>query len=159
LCFVSWWSWRPVRSARLCLARGSAESRKISQPLVLRPRARHSLALPGRRPFWSVFMLRRLPFLVLLSLCPAVLLAAQPAKDAVAENKAADDQAIARVYPALVRILVVVTQARDGRLEKHQGAGSGVIVSADGYVVTNHHVAGKARHIVCDLADGERIEA
>jgi S1-C subfamily serine protease len=37
--------------------------------------------------------------------------------------------------------------------------GSGVIVSADGYVVTNHHVAEKAREIRCVLADRRQVDA
>ena len=39
------------------------------------------------------------------------------------------------------------------------GAGSGVIVSPAGYVVTNFHVAGDASRITCRLPNGERIDA
>lgn len=69
------------------------------------------------------------------------------------------DRALARVYPALVRIHVVTVSPRAGRLQKFQGGGSGAIISKDGYVVTNHHVAGKARRLVCRLPDGEEIPA
>jgi serine protease Do len=67
--------------------------------------------------------------------------------------------AIRKVYPALVRILVVTVAPHEGRLQKFQAGGSGAIVSPDGYVVTNHHVAGKARQVACDLPDGERVDA
>ncbi len=68
-------------------------------------------------------------------------------------------KAIDAVYPALVRIRVVTPEYREGRQVLMQGAGSGVIVSADGYVITNHHVAGKATSIVCVLSNKEEIRA
>jgi serine protease Do len=69
------------------------------------------------------------------------------------------DPAIQKVYPALVRIYVVVAEPSDGRMQRVQAAGSGVIISKDGFVVTNHHVAGNAVRISCTLADGEEVEA
>jgi serine protease Do len=68
-------------------------------------------------------------------------------------------RAIARVYPALVRVEVVSEQPSRGRMERRRGSGSGTIVSKDGYVITNHHVAGRATRIVCRLADGREIPA
>ena len=44
-------------------------------------------------------------------------------------------------------------------MRKLSGSGSGAIISRDGYVVTNHHVAGNAGRIVCNLADQEELEA
>ncbi len=87
------------------------------------------------------------------------------AAPAPAAGKAADlqqkeiENAMIRVYPALVRISVVMADADGGRLQKQSGAGSGVIISKDGYIITNHHVAGKAKRLVCRLPDGEEIEA
>lgn len=75
------------------------------------------------------------------------------------ETRKAIDRAMALVYPALVRIDMVTVEAQDGRLKKYQGAGSGVIISREGHVITNHHVAGKAIRLVCRLSDGEEIEA
>lgn len=69
------------------------------------------------------------------------------------------EPAIQRVYPALVRIYVVAEMPDGGRMRRQQGAGSGVIISPDGHIVTNHHVAGKAVRITCTLADGEEVEA
>jgi len=68
-------------------------------------------------------------------------------------------KAIDAVYPALVRIEVVTPRFRGGREIRVQGAGSGAIISPDGYVVTNHHVAGKATSIVCVLSNKEEIRA
>jgi serine protease Do len=68
-------------------------------------------------------------------------------------------QAVEEVYPAIVRIEVVSEQGSSGRMMKSRATGSGVIVSADGRVVTNHHVAGKATQITCRLHDGEEVMA
>ncbi len=69
------------------------------------------------------------------------------------------DTAIRRVYPALVRIHVVREESEGGRLNKFRASGSGVIIRRDGYLISNHHVAGRARRLMCRLADGEEIEA
>ncbi len=68
------------------------------------------------------------------------------------------EAAIARIYPAIVRLDVVVERAANGRMRKERGFGSGAIIRPDGYLITNHHVAGRARKILCRLADGEEIE-
>jgi serine protease Do len=63
------------------------------------------------------------------------------------------------VKPSVVRIHVVSIVHTGGRAEKHESAGSGVIITADGHVVTNHHVAARATRLVCTLADKREIEA
>src|ERR1700691_2737615 len=69
------------------------------------------------------------------------------------------DVAVARVKPALVRIKVVATQYYQGREVKFEASGSGVIISKEGYVITNHHVAGHATRIVVILSSNEEIPA
>jgi serine protease Do len=44
------------------------------------------------------------------------------------------------------------------RSEEREGLGSGIVVSRDGYVVTNDHVVGNADRITVQLADGQRFE-
>lgn len=69
------------------------------------------------------------------------------------------DVAIAKVKPALVRIQVVSTSYRDGREIKYESSGSGVIITKEGHVITNHHVVGKATQILCILSSKEELEA
>jgi serine protease Do len=69
------------------------------------------------------------------------------------------DAAIAKVKPALVRIRVVSTDYSEGREVKTQAVGSGAIITKDGYLITNHHVAGHATRMFCTLWNREEIEA
>jgi len=69
------------------------------------------------------------------------------------------DSAIAKVKPALVRIRVVSTDYSEGREVKMQEVGSGAIITRDGYLITNHHVAGHAVRMFCTMWNREEIEA
>jgi len=83
-----------------------------------------------------------------------------PAAPEVPENlRAKVDTAIRKVYPALVRVHVAAVDYFGGRETKYESSGSGAVVSADGYVVTNHHVAGRAKIIRCTMPDREEIDA
>ena len=87
-------------------------------------------------------------------------LAALEPDDFAAIAVAADlKPAVSRVYPALVRVHVVYENGEDGRMRKGRASGSGTIISPDGYILTNHHVAGRATRITCRLADREEVEA
>ncbi len=86
----------------------------------------------------------------------APLAAAEPQE---VKGHASIDPAIQKVYPALVRIYVVAEEPEGGRMQRMRAAGSGAIISRDGYVVTNHHVAGNAVRITCTLANGDEVEA
>ena len=69
------------------------------------------------------------------------------------------ERAIQAVLPSLVRVSVVYFDQQGGREIKGQLSGSGTIISPLGYVVTNHHVAGRPRRIVCTLSTKEEIPA
>jgi serine protease Do len=68
-------------------------------------------------------------------------------------------RAIARVYPSLVQIHVLSTYSDGGREKKAGATGSGVIISAEGHVITNHHVVGRATAIRVILPTREELEA
>src|SRR5580658_7386004 len=89
----------------------------------------------------------------------APVAASHGAKDSLSAMRAQIDVANDKVRRALVRIRVVSTEFRDGREVKMQAVGSGVIITKDGYLVTNHHVAGHAARMFCTLWDREEIEA
>ncbi len=99
---------------------------------------------------------------ILLALCvlPFICLSGLSQGRTIPTNvRAAVEGAINRMRPALVRIHVVSTDFRDGREIKMQAVGSGAIITKDGYLVTNHHVAGHAARLVCTLWNREEIEA
>ncbi len=102
-----------------------------------------------------------LPFLLLLALVVAPLGARFARAESDGGETLAEAVAFAKkkVYPCLVNISVVAKQFVQGRMSRGLGAGSGVIVSPAGYVVTNFHVAGDATRITCKLPNGESIDA
>ena len=67
---------------------------------------------------------------------------------------------VERVRPAVVS-LVVKMAVRDffGNLRNSFGSGTGVIISPEGYVITNNHVVEGAVEIMVTLDDGEQVEA
>ena len=95
----------------------------------------------------------------------ALLILLTTALPAAAKERGEDelrrDMEFAReqVYPALVNIGVVAKVHSGGRSVRFPAAGSGVIVSPAGHVVTNYHVAGEATRIVCRLPSEEVVEA
>jgi len=93
----------------------------------------------------------------------AVLAGLAAGTTASAGQRARSDPAIAaalsRVSPSLVRIHVVTYDYADGREIKREAAGSGTIISPEGHVLTNHHVAGRTRTLMCTLADREEVPA
>lgn len=90
---------------------------------------------------------------------PAAPVGAVPGADALAN-------AAARIEPAVVNIDTFTQLRRSfqleeffGQREARQGAGSGVIISPDGYIITNYHVIRNADEIVVSLTDGRRFSA
>jgi len=73
-----------------------------------------------------------------------------PAK--TSERSTSLEDVAAKAKPSIV---VITFEGRDG---KHQGLGSGFIISPDGLVATNLHVIGEGRAVSVQLADGRTFE-
>jgi serine protease Do len=64
-----------------------------------------------------------------------------------------------KVLPALVHIQPVKEIFASGKRVKVKVTGSGVIFSPDGLVLTNNHVAEKAKYVVCTLSNKDEVPA
>ena len=64
-----------------------------------------------------------------------------------------------RVFPALVFVKPIREEYSSGEKTRAEILGSGVIISPDGLVVTNNHVAEKAVEINCVLYNKEQVKA
>jgi serine protease Do len=64
-----------------------------------------------------------------------------------------------RVYPATVRVEARKTEYFAGQKKHVGGFGSGVVFDAEGHILTNYHVAGRAQELSCTLINKERVKA
>ncbi|MBE7024431.1 MAG: trypsin-like serine protease [Ruminococcaceae bacterium] len=76
---------------------------------------------------------------------------------AVADAPAVPDIA-ARMIPSVVGVSSVVKSHSFSAPVSTQSMGSGVIVSQDGYILTNHHVVGNHAEIFVTLSDGRTVQ-
>lgn len=68
-------------------------------------------------------------------------------------------EATSAVFPSLAYVRVITEDRYDGKLEKVQASGSGVVITDDGELLTNHHVIDRASRIRCQLSDGASYDA
>ena len=138
-----------------------------------------SILTPLRRPALALGVLAFALGTTALTTIPG---AAQPAPQVAAARVAAPDFAdvAERVGPAVVRVTTVERVAaaevppelrgtpygemfrRFGngqQAQRRMGQGSGFIVRADGFIVTNAHVVGEAPQVTVGLADGRELQA
>lgn len=67
--------------------------------------------------------------------------------------------AVGRVSPAVVQLDVVTEDFAEGQAKPTRGLGSGVIIDQEGHILTNFHVAGRAKRIEITLANEEHVKA
>lgn len=88
------------------------------------------------------------------------LLAADPRAELEASEEQAIKQAVALVAPSLVRIETVGGLDRVGQVLTPTGPTTGVVVAADGYIVSSaFNFASRPASILVTLADGRRLPA
>lgn len=63
-----------------------------------------------------------------------------------------------KVFPAVVSLDVAEERFVNGQARTIRGTGSGTIIDAEGHILTNFHVAGRAKKIVVTLANKETIK-
>ncbi len=63
------------------------------------------------------------------------------------------------VFPSLVYIRVISEGSDNGKIRRLESSGSGVIITADGELLTNFHVIDRATQIRCQLTDGSSYDA
>ncbi len=62
------------------------------------------------------------------------------------------------ITPAVVKLTVEFESSRNRQAARH-GTGSGVIITPDGYILTNSHVVHRARDIAVTFLDGSTVPA
>jgi len=102
-------------------------------------------------------MLKPLPALLLLA--AAALLPGCQAAFINPGPDAAVAFAINRVSPAMVQLIVVEDNYVDGVNRPLTATGSGTIIDKEGHILTNFHVAGRAKRIDVTLPNKERVRA
>ncbi|NLX57802.1 MAG: PDZ domain-containing protein [Phycisphaerae bacterium] len=82
-----------------------------------------------------------------------------PSQYTGADIQAMIERAKEKVFPTLVYVKPIREDYSEGKKQRVVVSGSGVIISPDGYVVTNNHVAEKAVEIRCVLFDNTMLKA
>jgi S1-C subfamily serine protease len=105
--------------------------------------------------------------LVGMSLAIACTLANSPSSasgylyiDGAVGAELSTQELVAKVAPAVVSIVVeTVSYNWFWQAVPQTGAGSGIIISSDGYIVTNNHVVEDAEKVTVTLSDGRTFDA
>lgn len=76
----------------------------------------------------------------------------------VTEEEADVANLVKKVSPSVVSIVTTQTSGQGYFQRELEGAGTGIIISKDGYILTNKHVIDGARSVQVVMSDGERYE-
>jgi serine protease Do len=80
--------------------------------------------------------------------------------DETISSELSTKELVAEVAPAVVSIVTeTVSYNWFWQAVPQTGAGSGIVISADGYIVTNNHVVEGAQKVTVTLSDGSAFEA
>jgi 2-alkenal reductase len=90
-----------------------------------------------------------------------VPLAPQAIQLTATDIETAITQSVEKVGPSVVTVITTITGPMTvfGQAPDQQSSGSGVIISADGFVLTNNHVVAGAEEVAIILANGTEIPA
>ena len=107
--------------------------------------------------------MKRLPVAV-LAMALVLSLCIPPVADAAAPEMKLDFREVVqgakeKVFPAVVFIKCVRESHERGKKQSIEVLGSGVIISAEGEVLTNWHVVDKAVEVRCLLTNGQGVDA
>jgi serine protease Do len=121
------------------------------------------------RDQWEFITMTQQTFIIFLSTISLGFLlltggCAPPSEATESEVSRADfgevvKQAKSRVFPAVVFVKCLRESHEQGKKEQREVSGSGVLISADGELLTNWHVVDKASEIRCLLQDGRAFHA
>jgi S1-C subfamily serine protease len=72
-------------------------------------------------------------------------------------------QTVSNIYntiaPSVVHIRNIRSKPTDNKNQSNESMGSGFIISSDGYIISNHHVAEDAKDLLVTLDDGTTLKA
>jgi len=96
-------------------------------------------------------------YAAVIALCGLLLALAPPAEAADLQSAILKVQRDAQT--ALVNVQPVTETFNRGERRKRSSVGSGFLIDLDGHIVTNYHVAGRAKRVMVTLFNKERVEA
>ena len=135
-----WQNGLPLKADHSAPARGNYC--EVIQPSSLRSQLGANFRQASKINLWLQF--------ILTALTMAAIAVPTVAQQTVVERETARVETLRKISPSIVCVMD----------PKGQGGGSGVLISADGYAITNYHVtSGCGTFMKCGLSDGKLYDA